>query len=144
MMDLIEEFEFLLGRLAVLHEVEDLASQGRPEMLPDLRKLYRTTFRQLRAIFHRILKTRPSLGAKRGEPSVELLERIFLKLRDQAEVETARAAKFRGVKAKRPKAEAKEIQRMTRSAARALRAAAKRLGIWNDAYSEEHGIDRWL
>jgi hypothetical protein len=143
-MDLMEEVEFLLHRLAVLHEVEDLASQGKPEMLPELRKLYRSTFRQLHTLVRRLFKVRPSLGARGPGASIELLERLFLKLREQAEVEGARAAKFRGVKAKRPKAEAKEIQQMTRLAARALKAVAKRLGRWDDAYATEHGLNDWL
>lgn len=140
----IEDIEFLLHRLTVLHEVEDLASQGKLEMLPELRKLYRSTFRQLRTLVRRLLKVRPALGGRGPGPSIELLERIFLKLRDQAEAEEARANKFRGKKARRPKAEAKEIRQMTRSAARALRAAAKRLGRWDDAYAMEYGLHTWL
>jgi len=140
----IEEIDFLLHRLTVLHEVEDLASQGKSEMLPELRKLYRSTFRQLRTLIRQLLKVCPALGRRGPEPSIELLERIFSKLRNQAEVESSRAAKFRGRKARRPKAEAKEINQMTRLAAKALKRMAKRIGIWGDSYSMEHGLNNWL
>lgn len=142
--DITEELDFLLQRLTALHEVEDLALQGEPGLLKDLRKLYRSTLRQLRTLLRRFLRQRISMGARGREVSIELLEMIFIRLMDQAEREEARAAKYRGVKGKRPRAEAKEIRKMARSAARALKTAAVRLGRWDEAYAAEYGLNNWL
>lgn len=144
-MDWAEEFDFLLGRLAMLHEVEDASEQaGQMDLARGARKLYRSTFRRLRSLVQRLLKRHPSLGAARTTPPIESLEFIFQRLRDQAEMEGSRASKGRGKRAKRKKADAKEITRLTRLAARSLKIEAERRGIWNEAYSKEYGLEKWL
>lgn len=140
---LIEEIEYLSSKLESLREAEDLSHEVNPSMYRDLVKLHRKALKQIKALVRRVLKSRVSLG---GIPRVSLehLERMFIVLRNQAELAYARASKFSGKRAKTASAEAEEFARLARQAAQLLRAAAEHKGIWNDAYVAEHGLGPWV
>lgn len=143
-MTLIDDAEYLLGRLAVLREAEELASQGVPEMVPDLSRLYRSTLRHLGAVVARILGSRASLGSRRAGPPLEVVERLFLSLKVEAEFERWRTSRLRGKAKKEAQADADELARMTRQAAAAVKLLAEAHGVWNEQYIEDLGLEPWL
>lgn len=140
---LIEEIEYLSSKLESLREAEDLAQDVNPSMYRDLVRLHRQALRRIKTLVRRVLKGRISLGAL-PKVSLEHLERMFIVLRNQAEQSYARAVKFSGRQAKTASAEGKEFARLARQAAQILRASAEHKGIWNDAYSAEHGVGPWI
>ena len=140
---LIEEIEYLASKLESLREAEDLAQDVNPSMHRDLVRLHNQALMQITALVQRILKGRISLGAV-PRVSIEHLERMFIVLRNQAEMAYARAVKFSGKRAKVASAEAEGLSRLARQSAQLLRAVAEHKGMWNDAYIAEHGLGPWI
>jgi len=143
-MSLIDDAEYLLRRLAVLREAEELASQGVPDMVPDLRRLYRSTLRHLGAIVARVLGSKASMGSRRSGPSLEVVERLFLGLKVEAEFEKWRVSRLRGKERKEAESDADELARMTRQAAAAVKLLAEAHGEWSEQYVDDLGLEPWL
>ena len=143
-MSLIDDAEYLLRRLAVLREAEELASQAVPHMVPDLRRLYRSTLRHLAAIVARLLGSKASMGARRPGLPLETIERLFLGLKVEAEFEKWRASRLRGKERKEAEADADELARMTRQAATAVKLLAEAHDVWSEQYVQDLGLEPWL
>jgi hypothetical protein len=143
-MAVIDDIESLATRINALREAEDLAAQAYPQMLPELRRLHYAALKSLRDLASKSLRGRPALGARGPHVSIELLERLFVVLRDQAEMEWTRALKLTGPEATRARKEADELARLAHTAAVALKIAAEATGRWSDEYASEHGLGTWL
>lgn len=143
-MALIDDVEFLAVRLNALREAEELALLAQPHMVPELRKLYTTTLSSLYEKAKRILRGRVSLSGAPPKIPMEVLERLFATLRDQAEIEWTRSLKLTGAHAKRARIEADRFARLAHDAAVSIKIASEARGIWNQKYASEHGVDAWL
>jgi len=78
---------------------------------------------------------------------LELLERDFLRLREQAELAAARAAKAArgwGKAAAKARRAADDAARATTAFARAMRAEIDRRGLWSEKLGRELGLAPWL
>lgn len=142
-MAMIDDIEWQANRLNALREAEDLAAQVQPAMLPQVRKVYRSVFKSFYALAKRFLKGRVSLSATPPKIPMEALERYFAVLRGQAEVAWTRSLKTFGAESKRLRKEADQLARLAQTAATSLKIAAEAKGMWDDAYSAEHGLDSW-
>lgn len=78
-----------------------------------------------------------------GSP-METLERLFIVLRDQAEMELARVAKLQGSEARRAMIEADRLAKLVRMSAQSLRIAAEVRGIWTSEYIDQLGLAPWV
>lgn len=143
-MALIDDIEWQANRLNSLREAEDLASQAQPKMVPEIKKVYRSVFRSFYSLAKKFLKGRIGLSAKQVKIPLESLERYFIVLRDQAEIAWSRSLKTSRAEAKRLRSEADKLARLAQTAATSLKIAAEAKGLWNQAYSSEHGLDSWL
>jgi hypothetical protein len=142
-MILIDEIEHLATRLNSLREAEELAIQAQPQMVQELRHLHREALKDFYSLVLKLFKGRIELGVKPKIP-MEVLERLFAVLRDQAEIEWSRSLKLTpGVESRKGRASADRLARLAGQAASALRITAESRGIWNDEYAAQHGLDPW-
>lgn len=143
-MKLLDEIEYLATQIQGLVEAEGLAFQAQPEMLPEIRKLYYSAVKRLRTLAMKLLKRRPSLAAGGPRIPMEVLERLFLVLRDQAEIALVRSTKLHGKDAKQARAASESLAKLTRTAATSIKLTAEAKGIWSEEYAERLGIGPWL
>lgn len=142
-MVLIDEIERLAARLNSLREAEELAIQAQPQMVQELRYLHHEALNNFHSLVLKLFKGRIELGVKPKIP-MEVLERLFAVLRDQAEMEWSRSLKLTGAEAKKGRASADRLARLAGQAASALRITAESRGLWNDEYAAQHGLDPWV
>jgi hypothetical protein len=142
-MKILETIEYLGTQIQALVEAEELATQAQPKMLPEIRKLYYSSVRRLRFLARKLLRQKPSLAGGGPRVVMETLERLFIVLRDQAEIALVRASKLQGKEAKQAMVEADQLAKLARTAAQSLKMAAEVKGIWDAAYAEEHGLGPW-
>jgi hypothetical protein len=143
-MALIDDIEKLAERITALREAEELAIDINRQMLPELRKLHYASLKSLNSMAKRLLRGRISLGGKPPKIPIEFVERLFVLLRDQAEMEWTRSLKLSGSEQRKSKVQADKLARLAHQAAVSLKIVAESRGIWNDKYVSEHGLDAWL
>jgi hypothetical protein len=143
-MALIDDLEFVADRLDSIREAEELAEAGLPNVVSELRALHDQSVQELLDIARKILKGPHQLGARHPHVPLELLERLFVRLRDQAEKEWSGAIKATGRREKIMRKNADELARMAQAAALAVRMSAERHGMWTEKYAREHGLLPWL
>jgi hypothetical protein len=141
---LIEDIEYLGTQIQALVEAEELAAQAQPKMLSEIRKLYYSAVRKLQAVAKKLLKRRPSLAGLGPRIPMEVLERLFIVLRDQAEIALVRSSKLHGREKKQAMVTAEHLAKLAQTAAKSLKMTAEAKGIWNAAYSEQYGLGPWI
>lgn len=144
MKKLIDEIEHLAERMVSLREAEELAVEAFPQMVPELRRLHYASIEACLRLSKKLLRGRLQLGARGPQVSLEVAERLFIVLRDQAEMEWNRSLKATGPEVRRSKKKADQFARLARQAALSLKIIAESKGIWTDQYISEHGLDAWL
>lgn len=140
-MALIDDLEFLAERMNALREAEELAFQSDVDVIDEIRRLLYESMEEFVAIAHKLLKSAPKLEGAPKLP-LELIERLFAILRNQAEAEWTRSLKQTGKEARKARQKADDFAKLARSAAISLKIAAEVVGVWNEQYAKEHGVNR--
>lgn len=143
-MTAIDEIEHLAARVSSLSEAVELAAQANPGMLVELRSLYHKAIGRICLLASKILRGRFVMGVSNPRISLEVLERLFIVVRDSAEQAWVNSLKASGKESKRLKKEADRLARLAHTSAVSLKVVAESRGIWSTEYSSEHGVDSWL
>jgi hypothetical protein len=150
---LFKAFENRMDSLAMCREMirdANVWQRKYPSLYRKLERFYDSTIRDAayfyravkKAILHLRLKSNPP------PPSLEVLERMFIRWRDETKLTEKQARTFyigkQFDKAKKASARAKALRVLTSDAAHALSAHMRAKGLWSEAMVKELGLKRWL
>lgn len=154
-MALIDEIEWVSGRLDALLEAESIVMEGAKyadfhsralSLLSQTRAIYDESMKEFLALARKAAGVGKAKGLLSGTGRIplEAPERYFGTLRLRAEAEWARSHRLTGKEAARSRKIADMLADLTRQAALALRKLAEDRKVWTPEYIKEHELGSWV